>query len=90
MLLADFESYVKCQEKVSDLFSRPDDWARMCILNVARMGKFSSDRSIREYCKDIWHVDTVKVDIERYQQREAMLKMPQGKGLKAATAQSCF
>jgi len=90
LLLADFESYVSCQKKVSDLFSRPDDWARMSILNVARMGKFSSDRSIREYCRDIWHVDTVKVDIERYQQSKAGLKMPEGTRLQAATPQSCF
>jgi starch phosphorylase len=90
MLLADFESYVNCQEKVSDLFSRPDDWARMSILNVARMGKFSSDRSIREYCRDIWHVEPVKVELERYQQSKAMLSMPKGKDLKGATAQTCF
>ncbi|RMH64203.1 MAG: hypothetical protein D6676_09965, partial [Cyanobacteria bacterium J003] len=36
-------------------------WAKMSILNVARMGKFSSDRAIREYCQDIWHVQPVKV-----------------------------
>jgi len=77
LLLADFESYVECQEKVSDLFSRPDDWARMSILNVARMGKFSSDRSIEEYCRDIWRVEPVKVEIEKYQQSTAMLKMPE-------------
>jgi starch phosphorylase len=75
LLLADFESYVACQEKVSDLFSRPDDWARMSILNVARMGKFSSDRSIEEYCRDIWRVAPVKVDIGSYQQSSAMLQM---------------
>ncbi|MBS1991227.1 MAG: glycogen/starch/alpha-glucan phosphorylase [Cyanobacteria bacterium SZAS LIN-3] len=75
LLLADFESYVACQEKVSDLFSRPDDWARMSILNVARMGKFSSDRSIQEYCRDIWRVSPVKVDIGSYQQSSAVLRI---------------
>ncbi|MBU6450747.1 MAG: glycogen/starch/alpha-glucan phosphorylase [Cyanobacteria bacterium REEB67] len=78
MLLADFDSYVKCQQEVSELYQKPDEWARWSILNVARMGKFSSDRSIAEYCRDIWHVDPVKVDIESYQQEEAMLKMPAG------------
>jgi starch phosphorylase len=90
MLLADFESYVECQEKVAALFSKPDEWARMSILNVARMGKFSSDRSIREYCQDIWRVEPVKVEIDKYQQSNAMLKMPKGKNLESLQPQSCF
>src|SRR5208282_4213058 len=54
MLLADYRSYIECQERVSAAYRDRDRWNRMSILNVARMGKFSSDRSIREYCSDIW------------------------------------
>jgi starch phosphorylase len=56
LVLADFESYNACQERVSALWRDPLAWTRQSILNVARMGKFSSDRSIREYCDKIWRV----------------------------------
>src|SRR5688572_7801589 len=56
MLLADYQAYVDCQVKVAEAYGRPDDWTRMSILNTARVGRFSSDRSIREYCRDIWNV----------------------------------
>jgi glycogen phosphorylase len=56
LLLADYQSYVDCQEQVSALWSDPAAWTRKSILNVARMGKFSSDRSIREYCERVWKV----------------------------------
>ncbi len=59
LLLADFQSYVDCQHKVSEAFRDQDSWTRMSILNVARMGKFSSDRSIREYCEKIWNAHPV-------------------------------
>jgi len=54
MLLADFESYVQCQERVSKAFLEPDQWARMAVLNIAKMGKFSSDRTIKQYADEIW------------------------------------
>jgi starch phosphorylase len=54
LLLADFQSYVECQERASKAFLDPDRWTRMAILNIAHMGKFSSDRSIREYAEQIW------------------------------------
>ncbi len=54
LLCADFGSYAACQEEVSRKFRDAEDWSRMSILNVARIGKFSSDRAIREYCRDIW------------------------------------
>jgi starch phosphorylase len=64
MLLADYQSYVDCQEKVSEAYRDQDRWTRMSILNVARMGKFSSDRSIREYCQKIWHVAPLPVSLD--------------------------
>jgi starch phosphorylase len=54
MVLADFQSYVDCQSAVSQAYLDTENWARMSILNVARSGKFSSDRSIAEYARDIW------------------------------------
>ncbi|MFZ5572471.1 MAG: glycogen/starch/alpha-glucan phosphorylase [Thermodesulfobacteriota bacterium] len=56
MLLADYSSYLDCQAKVDRLWKNQEMWTRMSLLNVARMGKFSSDRAIREYCRDIWKV----------------------------------
>jgi len=56
MLLADYQSYVDCQDLVSKAFKDKHNWTRMSILNVACMGKFSSDRSIRDYCNNIWKV----------------------------------
>jgi len=54
MLLADYQSYIDCQERVGKAFLDSKKWTRMSILNAARMGKFSSDRSIKEYCEKIW------------------------------------
>ena len=59
LLFADFQAYVDCQDRVAAAFLDEQAWARMSILNVARMGKFSSDRSIREYCEKIWKVKPV-------------------------------
>jgi starch phosphorylase len=56
MLLADYRAYVECQERVSQAYADQDRWTKMSILNVARIGYFSSDRTIREYCRDIWGV----------------------------------
>jgi starch phosphorylase len=61
MLFADFASYVDCQSRVSAAFRDTKQWTRMSILNTARMGKFSSDRAIREYCEDIWKIKPVRV-----------------------------
>ena len=56
LLFADYQSYIDCQDRVSSMFLDERAWTRMSILNVARMGKFSSDRSIKEYCDRIWKV----------------------------------
>ena len=63
MLLADYQAYIDCQDRVSQAYLDPQAWTRMSILNVARIGKFSSDRSIRDYCADIWKTWPVKVQI---------------------------
>ncbi len=61
LVLADYPAYADCQERVTALWRDQWAWTRKAILNVARMGKFSSDRSIREYCEYVWRVEPVKV-----------------------------
>jgi len=56
LLFADFQSYLDCQDRVDLAYKDTGRWTRMSILNVARIGKFSSDRAIREYCEKIWGV----------------------------------
>lgn len=73
MLFADYQSYVECQEKVSQAYLDQENWTRMSILNAARMGKFSSDRAVREYCQDIWKAETVPVEMQEYVQPKASL-----------------
>jgi len=63
MLLADFQSYIDCQDNIDKAFLDSEHWTRMSILNTARMGKFSSDRAVQEYCDDIWHVKPVAVKL---------------------------
>ena len=67
MLLADYQAYSECQDRVSEAYKDTKKWTKMSILNSARMGKFSSDRTIREYCQEIWGVKPVKIDLEAYQ-----------------------
>jgi len=63
-LMADFESYLACQRRVADTYADQKTWTRMSIMNVANMGKFSTDRTISEYVRDIWHVEPVKIMME--------------------------
>ncbi len=60
-VLADFAAYQACQQRISSLFNDAETWTRMSILNTARMGWFSSDRAVREYCADIWKVSPVGI-----------------------------
>ena len=63
LLFADFASYLDCQHQVSAAYLDKEHWTRMSILNAARTGKFSSDRSIKEYCDDIWKAKAVPVQL---------------------------
>ncbi len=64
LLLADYASYVACQDKVDELYLDQKEWSKRAILNVAGMGKFSSDRTIREYAERIWQVAPVEPKIK--------------------------
>ena len=59
-ILKDFDSYVKAQEKIEKLYQNKLGWQRMCLMNIANSGKFSSDRTIKEYAEEIWHLKKVK------------------------------
>ena len=60
-VLADYRSYVDCQDKVDELYRHPEEWANKAMLNIANMGYFSSDRTIKEYADHIWHIDPVRL-----------------------------
>ncbi|MCI6059793.1 MAG: glycogen/starch/alpha-glucan phosphorylase [Dorea sp.] len=63
-ILKDFRSYAEAQQRVEEAYRDKDRWARMALLNTACCGKFSSDRTIREYVDDIWHLESVSIDEE--------------------------
>jgi starch phosphorylase len=60
-LLADYQSYIDAQDKVSELYMNTNEWTKKTVLNVARIARFSSDRSIKEYAEKIWKVEPVKI-----------------------------
>jgi glycogen phosphorylase len=74
MVLADYQAYAECQQLVDAAYRDIDRWTRMSILNTARSGKFSSDRSVREYCGDIWKAGAVAVQLNH--QGEVMALPP--------------
>ena len=59
-LFADFDSYLKAQAKINELYQDRTSWAKMCLVNIAKSGYFSSDRTIEDYVADIWKLDRVK------------------------------
>ena len=65
LLLADFRAYVDAQDAVGRAWQNEERWTRLSILNVARMGRFSSDRAITEYCREIWHVEPQPITLGR-------------------------
>ena len=56
LVLDEFDAYVECQAKIAQVFEDQARWARMCIMNIANSGKFSTDRTIAEYARDIWNI----------------------------------
>jgi starch phosphorylase len=62
LLFADYRAYVDCQAKVDDLYRHPEEWTRKAVLNVARMGKFSSDRTVADYCREVWGAVPISKD----------------------------
>ncbi len=68
LLLADYASYIVCQDDIDALYQQPREWARTSILNTAGMGKFSSDRTISEYAREIWGIKPEK--ISRHSRRD--------------------
>ena len=75
LLLADYQAYVECQDRVSQTYADAARWTRMSILNSARIGKFSSDRSIRDYAETIWQTKPVPVKLKEYIQANAGLQV---------------
>lgn len=71
LLLADYQSYIDCQDRASEAYRDRQRWTRMSIINVARSGKFSSDRAIQEYCDRIWHVKPVPIELAEYVQENS-------------------
>lgn len=60
-MLADYRSYIDCQDKVDKVYKNPAEWTARISNNIANMGYFSSDRTIQEYADDIWHIKPVKL-----------------------------
>ena len=76
MVLADYQSYVDCQQKVGEVFQDKQRWTKMTILTASRMGRFSSDRSISEYCRKIWDVKPFPVTLKVQRLPDGGIRFP--------------
>lgn len=72
MVLADYQAYIDCQERASMAYKDQVKWTKMSILNTTSSGKFSSDRTIQEYCEEIWNIDSTAVELPPYDPEEVM------------------
>ncbi len=61
--LADFRSFIEASARIDELYLKPEEWAKKALINVARIGKFSSDRTIREYANQIWEIEPTSVKL---------------------------
>ena len=64
-ILADFRSYAEAQKAITEAYKDDKGWAKMAMVNTAHSGKFSSDRTIEEYVRDIWHLEKLTVEPEK-------------------------
>ena len=62
LLLADFDSYVRAHEEIQRRYQDSSGWARSCLINIAKSGYFTSDRTIRQYAEEIWNIQPVHLD----------------------------
>ena len=62
LLLADFDSYVRAHEEIQRRYGNRGQWAKSCLINIAKSGYFSSDRTIQQYADEIWHIKPVRID----------------------------
>ena len=69
LVLADYADYIRCQESVSELYRDQTAWTQKAILNTANMGKFSSDRTIKEYAAEIWNTQAVDIELKHKHKR---------------------
>ena len=64
LVTADFQAYIEAQKVVDETYLDKEKWTKMSIMNALRTGKFSSDRTIEEYAKNIWNINKVKVNVD--------------------------
>ncbi|MFQ8582145.1 MAG: glycogen/starch/alpha-glucan phosphorylase [Holdemania massiliensis] len=62
LLLADFASYTAAHEEIQRRYADRGQWAKACLINIAKSGYFSSDRTIQQYADEIWHISPVRID----------------------------
>uniref|UniRef100_A0A8C9CYX1 Alpha-1,4 glucan phosphorylase n=1 Tax=Panthera leo TaxID=9689 RepID=A0A8C9CYX1_PANLE len=89
-VFADYEAYVKCQEKVSQLYMNPKAWNTMVLKNIAAAGKFSSDRTIKEYARDIWNMEPSDLKISLSSESSNGVNKANGKDKKPTPQRSHF